>query len=127
MTEHPSCWRLIEIPHPFEPRIRDVVCGYDDRLVSTRCIGCIRAREESPRQQLDAIHALGSAAQTQAVPASSRHRTTAEVISRLEAEGDIEAAERLRRVHEGYKFWIRQTRYRYAGLMDAITKLRASK
>ena len=63
-----GCWSQVPLPHPLEPRILDVACGYDDRLVHPRCLGCHRARAESPRQQLDALEALGDAAQAQQEP-----------------------------------------------------------
>jgi hypothetical protein len=50
--------------HPWLP-ISDCACGFDGRMVHAKCQGCYRSREESPRQQLDAMNALGDVAQRQ--------------------------------------------------------------
>ena len=64
MTLH-GCWTSTPRPHPWHPEIRDVACGFDERLTSLKCTGCHRARAESPRQQLDALGRLGDVAQQQ--------------------------------------------------------------
>lgn len=65
-----ACWRRIPLPHPLDSRITDVAGGYDDRLRDQRCIGCIRSRAESPRDQLLAIEGLGDVARAQAEPST---------------------------------------------------------
>lgn len=59
-----GCHRDGPLPHPWLP-IADTACGYDARSFDVRCLGCHRRRPESPRDQLDALHALGDAAQDQ--------------------------------------------------------------
>lgn len=52
-----GCWTDQPLPHPWEPRITDVACGYDDRMTEPKCAGCHRQRAESPLDQLRAIDA----------------------------------------------------------------------
>lgn len=60
-----GCHRVVPLPHPWLP-IAETACGHDGRMIDERCQGCYRSREESPMDQLDALHALGDVAQAQA-------------------------------------------------------------
>jgi hypothetical protein len=52
--------------HPwYAEQIPSVACGFDERLTHSRCAGCHRAREESPRDQLAALDKLGDVAKLQ--------------------------------------------------------------
>jgi hypothetical protein len=42
-------------PHPWEPRITDVACGFMLKLTDPRCHGCIRQRSDWPGEQLAAL------------------------------------------------------------------------
>jgi hypothetical protein len=57
MMRRPGCWRTKPLPHPWEPRILDTACGYDERMRHAGCAGCHRQREESPLDQLRAMDA----------------------------------------------------------------------
>lgn len=59
-----GCWSTDAMKHPWLP-IADCACGFDGRLTHPKCQGCHRAREESPRMQLDALGKLGDVAQLQ--------------------------------------------------------------
>ena len=48
MTLH-GCWTSAPRPHPWYPEIRDVACGFDERLTSLKCTGCHRARAQQQR------------------------------------------------------------------------------
>lgn len=67
-SDRHACWRRIPLPHPLDSRITDVACGYDERLRNPCCIGCIRSRAESPRDQLLALDGLGDVARVQTEP-----------------------------------------------------------
>jgi hypothetical protein len=54
-TDRHHCNHPTPRPHPWNPRIPDVACGYDQRLSDPRCHGCHRARPESPLDQLAAL------------------------------------------------------------------------
>ena len=47
-----ACFTLVPQPHPWEPRILDVACGYFEKNTDLRCQGCYRCRDELPGQQL---------------------------------------------------------------------------
>lgn len=64
MNDHPGCWSTEPRNHPWHP-ITDMACGYVERMTDRGCAGCHRAREESPRDQLDALHGLGDVAMMQ--------------------------------------------------------------
>lgn len=70
-----GCWTATAVPHPWAP-ILDVACGYDHRLVDSRCAGCHRSRDEGPREQLEALHGLGDAAEEQCERAIPKCRPT---------------------------------------------------
>lgn len=51
-----GCWTTSQRRHPWEPQIHDMACGFDARMVDSRCIGCHRRRAESPLDQLAKIY-----------------------------------------------------------------------
>lgn len=79
MSRH-GCWRDRPLAHPWEP-IADCACGYDERMTSSRCGGCHRSREESPRSQLVTLERLGAAARLQSDVAVSRAARDSEAFS----------------------------------------------
>ena len=50
-----GCHTLTPRPHPWEPRILDVACGYLLKLADPACCECHRARGDMPGEQLLAL------------------------------------------------------------------------
>jgi|AACY02.16.fsa_nt_gi hypothetical protein len=42
-------------PHPFEPEVKDCMCGYDERAADKRCNGCRLQHMESAFDQIKRV------------------------------------------------------------------------